>query len=77
MIKLVNLLIKYFWAIVGLIIFLIPFWLWLLIRYLLSPEGFWQNLFFTCVGVYFLGFIQVILLIIYVLVLLVTWPEYD
>lgn len=42
---------------------LIPTWIFLLARYLLHPEGFWQNLLVYGLGFYVLGGFQVVLFI--------------
>jgi len=39
-----------------------PTWLFLTFRAILSPVGFWQNLVLTGLGLYFLGFMQIIML---------------
>jgi hypothetical protein len=43
---------------------LVPVWLYLLIRYLISPFGFWQELATFLVCAIFIGWIQVIALIL-------------
>lgn len=50
-----------------------PVWIYLVARFLLSPEGFWQNLLLFGVGVYILGWLQLILSVALVLVLVVIW----
>lgn len=47
-----------------LVIIFIPTELYLLIRIIVQPEGFWQELILTGIGLYFLLGIQFILLII-------------
>ena len=37
---------------------LIPFWLYLLARFLFNPEGFWENLVLAGIGLYIMGTIQ-------------------
>jgi hypothetical protein len=37
---------------------LIPTWLYLIVRFLLNPEGFWQEFFLLGLGLYVLGTIQ-------------------
>jgi hypothetical protein len=49
---------------------LIPFWFWLLCYAVLSPDGFWQKLVVYGVGLYFLGVIQFVLLVIFIVVAL-------
>lgn len=55
---------KIFASLIALLVALIPFWIWLICRAALSPEGFWQNLVVFGLGAWFLGGIQIILLII-------------
>ena len=43
---------------------LIPVWLYMLIRYLISPFGFWQELATFLVCAIFIGWIQVIALVL-------------
>lgn len=57
------------------IIALIPLWLILLVRWLLEPEGFWQKLVLYGLGFYFLGFIQLVLLIVLLALLVVLWTD--
>lgn len=45
---------------------LIPFWLWLFSSFVLDPHGFWQKLFLVGIGIWFLGAIQLVLFIIWV-----------
>ena len=40
---------------------LVPTWIYLGVKFLMSPEGFWQNLILLILGLYFLGFCQVVL----------------
>ena len=58
-------LIKIVLTVVSLAIALTPCWLYLAAKFLLAPEGFWQNLLLLGVGTYFLGFIQLILIILW------------
>ena len=62
-------------SIIGTLICLIPAWIYLLAKWIFSPEGFWQNFFLFGVGVYFLGFLQLVLLIVLVLWLLWIWGD--
>jgi len=43
---------------------LVPVWIYLLIRYLISPFGFWQELATFLVCAIFIGWIQVIALVL-------------
>ena len=49
---------------------LIPLWFWLLCYAVLSPDGFWQKLVVYGVGLYYLGVIQFVLLVIFIVVAL-------
>ncbi len=53
----------------------IPVWVFLLVKYALSPEGFWQNLVLYGLGVYFLGVIQIFFLVFWVAALIFIWGE--
>ena len=46
------------------IVALIPTWLWIGLRFLVHPVGFWQNFAFLGLGLFCLGAIQLILAII-------------
>ncbi|KKQ39800.1 MAG: hypothetical protein US56_C0012G0003 [Candidatus Moranbacteria bacterium GW2011_GWF2_37_7] len=58
---------KFLWTVGLLILALIPTWFFLGFRSLLAPSGFFQNLFVFGLGFYFLGVIQLILLIIWLI----------
>lgn len=45
---------------------LAPTWLYFLIKWAASPEGFWQNIVLLGIGLWFLGGIQVILLFLWI-----------
>ena len=60
-------------TIIGIAVALIPFWLYLLARFTLAPEGFWQQAILLGVGVYFLGFIQFLLIGACVWFLAIVW----
>ncbi len=55
------------------IIALIPFWFYLLMRFALSPTGFWQNFFLLGLGIWLLGGIQILFLIILIIFLCSLW----
>ena len=44
------------------VIALIPTWLYLLIRWLIGPESFWQELALFVIGVIVIGWLQIILI---------------
>lgn len=43
---------------------LLPTWFWLFLKNALNPEGFWQNFMIYGLGIYFLGALQIGLLVI-------------
>ena len=64
-------------SVVAAIICLIPLWIFVAVKSLLHPTGFWQNLVTYGVGVYFLGGIQIILLIVFICAIAVIWMNLD
>lgn len=52
---------------------LIPTWIYLLAKLILSPQGFWQGMAVFALGVITLGELQIVLLIIMVILLLAIW----
>jgi hypothetical protein len=52
-----------------------PLWMYLLAKSALHPDGFWQNLILVGVGVYLLGFIQIILGVTLIAVLIAIWAS--
>lgn len=60
-----TLVLKILISIFFLIVAFWPTWLFLLVKYLLAPDGFWQNLILFGVGFYFLGFLQIFSLIVW------------
>lgn len=67
---------KILWQMGTIIITLIPLCLWLGVRALLSPEGFWPELIITGLGFYFLGVIQLVLIVMGVMFsAAVIWSE--
>lgn len=54
---------------------LIPTWLFLFIRHLANPEGFWQNLVMFGIGFWTLGFIQLVCLILGIGLILGIYTE--
>ncbi len=53
----------------------IPLWFYLILQHFLQPEGFWQKLILVGAGFYFLGFLQLIFLIVGVVLVFVLWTE--
>lgn len=64
-----------FWQVVAIAIAGTPTWFWLLVKSLMEPEGFWQNLVVYGVGFYFLGGIQLVLLIGLIAFSIIIWSE--
>jgi uncharacterized membrane protein len=48
-------------GLIAITICLIPTWIYLLARLLLSPDGFWQEFVVFGIGIYFLGFAQLLM----------------
>ncbi len=64
-----------FFSIISLVIALIPLWFFMLIKYLLAPQGFWQNLVIYGLGFWFLAAFQVVFLIFWIIVLIGIWGK--
>ena len=56
-------------VIVSLAIALIPTWIFFFFKWLLAPHGFWQNFFLMGIGLYFLGSLQFVLAILWIVFL--------
>lgn len=67
--------IKIMYSIIITVIGLIPLWIFLLIFFLLEPQGFWQNIITYGVGIYFLGGIQFILLFFIIFLIFKLWVD--
>ena len=52
-------------TIIGFVVALIPTWFYILAKVLLAPQGFWQNFLLLGVGLFFLGGLQLVLVIIF------------
>lgn len=59
----------------GLVLALIPLWIWLAVRWLLAPEGFWQNFVLFGVGLWLLGAIQLSLFVLWFFWLAAVWND--
>lgn len=68
-----NFFAKFFVSIVVFLLAFLPVWVYLLIRHLISPTGFWQNLALIIVMLLSLWPIQLFLLIILLKCLVVIW----
>jgi hypothetical protein len=62
-------------SLVALAVAMFPFWVWLLVREMLHPEGFWQNLFVFGAGAWLLGGLQIFMLILFVWFIVAVWSE--
>ncbi len=60
-------------VLVSLALAFIPTWVFLAIRSMLEPDGFWQQLVVYGIGVWFMGGLQVILLIGWAMVWITIW----
>ncbi len=54
-----------FIIVLSLAVALIPAWIYVLLKFVFSPHGFWQNVFLLGVSLYFLGVIQVVFLVLW------------
>jgi hypothetical protein len=68
-----NFLAKLIISIVAFLLTLVPVWLYLLIRHLFSPEGFWQNFVLMALMILSLWPIQIFLLIVFLKCLTIIW----
>lgn len=68
---------KLLMSLISLVIALIPVWIFLVFKWLLAPEGFWQNLILLILGLSFFGFIQLVLICIWIWFVCSVWsaPE--
>lgn len=51
----------------------VPIWFYLFVRFLASPDGFWQNLILGVLVIWLLGAVQFVLFCIWVYVMIVIW----
>ncbi len=63
------------WSVLILVLMFLPSELWLILRYFLSPEGFWQNFVVFGLGVWILGGFQFVGLILGGVSLYAIWKE--
>ena len=68
-------LVKFYFSSIAVVLVHMPIWIYLLVKYLLSPEGFWQNLVLLGLGVWLLGIIQVALWVILLFLLIGIWAD--
>lgn len=50
-----------------------PVWMYLGVRHLAAPEGFWQEMFLVGIGIWALGSLQVLFLAIAIVWVLFVW----
>ena len=58
---------------VALIISLLPLWIYITLHALMEPAGFWQTLALGAVGLYFLGSLQILGLVLFGLFMKLIW----
>ena len=63
-------------SVIGAAVALIPTWLYMLAKALLTPEGFWQNLLLLGVGIWALDGLQILLLCGLVYWLYFVWTDF-
>lgn len=66
---------RFLWSLLVLVVALIPTWLYLGIRFLMEPTGFWQEMAVAGCGLVFLGGVQLILLVVAIAAWLAIWTE--
>lgn len=70
-----ELFVKIFATVLGAVDLFIPTELYFLIRWVAEPEGFWQELALAGVGLFFLGFIQLVLAFAFIYWLFMVWDD--
>lgn len=60
---------KWFLTIIGFVIAILPTLFWLFVKSVLAPDGFWQQFAVYGLGLFFLGGLQVVMLIMYLFLL--------
>ena len=63
------------WSLIATIICFIPLWMFLGVKLLLKPTGFWQSFVIYGAGIYFLGFIQLLLIVALSVLILLIWKR--
>ena len=64
---------KIVFSVIALGIALIPAWIYWFVHSLLQPQGFWQNLILLGAGVWVLGTLQIIFLVVWFAALIAIW----
>jgi len=67
------LLFQWLFTIGAILVALWPVWLFLLAKHMLAPEGFWQKFVVLGAGVWCLGFIQVVMVVLLFVFLAAIW----
>lgn len=62
-------LVKVFLSLLAFVFCFIPTWIYLLVDALFEPNGFWQNIVLFGIGLYFLGALQLILFILFIVLI--------
>jgi len=68
-----NTIAKVKWSLITAILMLIPTEAYCLARFILSPEGFWQEVILLGIGVWVLGILQVLFVVVFAVVLYTIW----
>jgi hypothetical protein len=66
---------KLFFSLVSFAVCAIPLWVWLGVHSLVHPVGFWQEIALGIVGMYALGAMQIVLIIVFIFTLTVIWDD--
>ena len=70
-----DFLLKFAVSVGVLLVGFIPLWIYLGVRALANPDGFWQELIFSAVAAYFLIGIQIIALVFIIVALIAIWAD--
>lgn len=65
--KAISFVVKFILVVSSLMVVLFPVWTYLIAKHFLSPAGFWQNILLLGVSFWFLGSLQVVFLILWVI----------
>lgn len=60
---------KWFFTIVGFVFAILPTLFWFFVKSVLAPDGFWQQFAVYGLGLFFLGGLQIVMLIMYLFLL--------
>lgn len=70
-----KLFLRVLWSILAIVVCAWPTEVFLIVRYLASPEGFWQELFLAGLGMWVLGSAQLVFLVLAIFWLLLVWED--